>query len=216
MLSSYIKKIISFDFDAYFVFQDNLNSEKDCPEPFINKPSVFFLSKRNFNEEKFKDLSWLLLEGLSNESLIQNAEALIAKRLGNNDCCVMVYSEGELAGYGWVAGNLSHVFNEFASLVRGQNDVSVLYNDFVSESFRGCGVQIYMDAVRKNYLYKRGFSRSLIFVGVKNFASLKNCMQTNIRYKLIYHFKVVFPKSRHLNFYPKFSIEKWIQCMRKK
>lgn len=210
-----IRRLVQLDLDAYFLFRTQLTANATKANGVGGTDadiSFALLDKNSGDSEALEGLKDAMQSASFLSADQEKAKAALTQRLRNGDACVVALADHQIIGFAWIAGQRSDVYNRFAACAKKMCGAAVLYQAYVSPSFRGQGLHIQMDRTRKNYLRAADISQSLTFVGIRNFASIRNSMRENDQYKLIYNLVVKGPRGLTLNFYPKWAKEPWAPC----
>lgn len=213
-----LSRLVQVDLDAYFVFRDTLCGASGIgprDKQYREKCSGLtftIIDQSHLNTAALDALIVLMQSGglLSPDS--KKAQCVIEQRLKNGDACATAWDAYKVVGFFWMADKKSHVYKHFANCVANIRGSAVLYQTYVDSDYRGQRLQINLDRVSKEFFRSNGMAKTHTFVGVKNFASIRNSMRVNEEFKLIYHLSLKGPKGRSVNFYPKWSAEAWIPC----
>lgn len=208
-----LRRLVQVDVDAYFIFRNRLDADVGPGSGENDSGIGYTVIEQDKPDREALDKLIHLMQSAGLLSLDENqARQAVEQRFRNGDACAVAWDASRLVGFAWIAGTRSDVYDRFARCASRIHGAVVLYQAFVETNYRGRGIHRRLDGARKAYLRSSGVEESITFVGVKNFASVRNSMRTNDQYKLIYHLAVKGPKGITGNFYPKWAGEPWTPC----
>lgn len=210
-----LSRIVQLDLEAYLLFQTHLTGVRDDLEtrgPVFEGATFSVLNRLSDEPRHLEALTALMQDGGLLTADNVKAKSALEERLYRGDACAIAWDGNTAIGCAWIAGSNSHVRKQFAQCANRFPGAAVLYQAFVDRRYRGRQLHILLDRVRKDYVRSSGGAETLTFVGVTNFASVRNSMRVNHEFKLIYHLAVKGPKGIVGNFYLKWSHEPWNCC----
>ncbi|MEX0729848.1 MAG: hypothetical protein WED00_11535 [Aquisalimonadaceae bacterium] len=201
-----------WDLDAYVLFRSDLTG---AAAPWSQHDDItdglVIRELDGTNETDVHNLAKLTYPHQTNEER-RGQLSRLSTQLGNGERCFVAVAETDIVAMQWIAGPKSAVFKGFGAMLRNAAKRSLFHRTFVREDFRGRKLQRRIDSYMKKTLKNEGIETTYTFVGVRNFASIINCLRLNNEFRLIYHLSIDLPGLPKLNLYPKRSREPWRPC----
>lgn len=203
MLKRIINRVFYFDIDCYFLFVNSMltgmvNQYDDDYEIAIVNSDISLISK-------LTDFYILEREGNDKTSL----EDHLKERISNDQYCVVSIINGLVVGASWCCRLPNKQVSQFSRCVNSEVGSYLCFDSYVNVAHRGNRLQQRMDEVRKRLAFNDNARQVFTFVGCRNFASIRNMMRVNDRYKIVYHVTLKLGRKFAFNFYPKWQGEPW-------
>lgn len=206
------KRIFNYTIDGYFVFRSRLDDRAfgkvtDLPEGYSVRVA------RSEEDTDYPGLCDLWQEAYcqDNDTGRGVVEGIVNDLFHDGDvCCCLIYKD-TVVGMDWLGFSQAIKRMQFTAYLKNESATSVGHHIYITPSHRGKGLQRATDALRKKTASEKGAISQYLFVGVKNFASVRNMMKCNQHYKLIYHAKIDIPFLQ-TNLFPGRHIEQWVPC----
>lgn len=199
--------------DSYFLYTSDVDSVED--EPSVRLLEGF--STRALDKTSDSDINQLYrvwgeayftppdLHSLKIKSEVDGL-------LKGDDVCVMLLCGEELAGMQWAGFSDAFRRMDFARCLLKNKNSAVFHHSYISPKYRGKKLQIPMMWFALQVLKSKGVKYLYTFVGVRNFASVKNMMKSYQRYQIVCHIKIDIPLFE-LNLFPGFDPSKSHDCI---
>jgi hypothetical protein len=206
-------RLFRFFVDGYFLYASDVNSVED--EPSIPLPEGY--STRVLDKTSESDINQLYQiwgeayftsPDLHSPVIKSEVDALLE---GDDVCVLLLYGE-EVAGMQWAGFSDAFRRIDFARCLLKDINSAVFHHSYISPKHRGKKLQIPMMWYALQVLKSKGVQNLYTFVGVRNFASVKNMMKSYQRYQIVYHIKTDIPLLE-LNLFPGFDPGKWHDCV---
>lgn len=192
-IDNILKRIFYFSVDAYFVyvtFSESLDETK-AELPFGY--SVRAVDISNNHEMQALVSLWLSAYYSSRIQDIDRATEDIDQLAQNKNTCFGLFFGIDLVGMHWMGCEDAINTLEFARILKDYPNTAILHHVFILSNHRGKTLQNPMMMAGSQAAKNIGRTRFYTFVGVRNFASVRNMMKCSDKYQLIYHLKIEIP-----------------------
>lgn len=131
--------------------------------------------------------------------------------LGEGRVCIAAFNNNEALGMAWLAseGVIDNV--DFARCLAPYAKRALVHDIFVLPHARGNRLQMGLLQACHQFGRSHGIERLFAFVGVRNFASIRNFMRSFDSYQLVTHLKFDVPGFT-FHRYPGFDSDQWFAC----
>lgn len=208
------KRIFSCFLDAYFVF---VTFSESLDEIEAELPSGYTVRAVGIdNSEKKQALVKLWLNAYYNFHVRDTdlAEADISRLAQSKNTCFGLFFGEKLVGMHWVGYEDAINAMEFTRILKAHSNAAVMHHVFILSDHRGNKLQNPMMIAGKQAAKRLGRTAIFTFVGVRNFASVRNMMECSDGYQLIYHLKIDLPFCT-FNLFPGSDISNLHACEKK-
>lgn len=139
----------------------------------------------------------------------------IEKELRAGDECY-VYCDGErIAAASWVGFRNSPYLKKFAKAFGLAEDEALRRTTFVAPEYRGRRLQVLLAAEVENYVARRrGIKRFIVYVGIRNTASLRNLLKVYEESRPVYHVRLTV-MGRGIDWFPNKDQLPWVRLQEK-
>lgn len=131
--------------------------------------------------------------------------------LESDDIGVGLFFGEELVGMQWAGFSDFVERTDFARYLKDEAETAIFHHSYISPAHRGKKLQLPMMWFTECAVRDRGAKTLYTFVGVNNFASVKNMMRAYERYQTVYHVKIDLP-GIIMNIFPCSSLADWKGC----
>jgi hypothetical protein len=194
--------------DTYFLFKKDLKDLKmeDKNEDF---DEYHFKDIRSIEDNYFKSLLnlWTHAYNVTQDT----SELELHNLFQDGDICHGLIYGDNVVGMTWSGQKKAIRRIDFANVLKNEKSAWIGHHDFISENHRGKGFQKSLSLIRMKNAKNKGCHYYYVFVGVKNFASIRNLMKVFPEYKLIFHIKIDVPLFS-FNVFPGHRKEGWVAC----
>jgi GNAT superfamily N-acetyltransferase len=203
-----MKKIYMYWIDTYFLFRINLNENKIDEKIDLNgEYSIVPIDSINDEHADSLSLLWCRAYEVTPEAGCRAVRDLFQR----GDICLGLIYRNNVVGMTWYGQEMAIDRIDFAHILKKESRVGLAHHAFIVEDHRGKGLQraLYSEMFLNGR--KRGCHFYYGFVGVKNFASVRNTMKSFAEYKVVFHVKIDVPFFT-FNLFPGYRQEKWVAC----
>lgn len=209
VFNKFLRRLFYWNIESYICFRKR-------PEPTVRYTLGDELKAKGFkirevDRKSTKDissLSYLYKEAFSQYTTSEQAKTEILEAFESGEKCFILENGKRFYGMGWLGGEDSPMLASVGKFIKNKQNIAVNYRAYVSPFARGFGAQKAINNARESEAHKTGKECLYCFVGVKNTASINNCIKFFSESKLIYHVSVELPKLK-FNFFPKLNDESW-------
>ena len=210
MIDQLLKRLYFFNIDAYFLFRKDISIPSGAE---ITDDSYSTREITSIEDPDFERLCVLWNEAYhENDQVASNTgRKELTELLMNGDvCCCLMYGQ-EPVGMGWLSMLNSQKLPDFSTCLKGMTDAGLNHHDYITKRHRGKGLLSRIHYQQEKTLRQREKKQYYTFVGVNNFASVRQHFKTQDEYKLIYHVKIDIPFFS-FNLYPSYRSSGWKSC----
>lgn len=186
-------RIFYYSLDAYFIYVTYSESLSDIEGALPPGYSVRSIDINNTDEKRALIDLWVIAYYTPHEQSADRALGDIAKLKQSNNTCFGLFFGTKLIGMQWVGYEDAINTLDFASILKDRSNSAILHHVFILPDHRGKKLQTLLMLAGKQAAKSLGRAAIFTFVGVRNFASVRNMMKCSDRYQLIYHLKIDLP-----------------------
>jgi len=199
------QRFFKLSFNGFILFKRNLKATDFTENIIIPDEYQILLVDKNSDKSNLKKLSVLWHHTYGS----MEADVKINQLLADGNVCSCLLNDGEFVGMVWFGFFASVQRMDFAHLLKTEQSFTILHHIFIKNSCRGWGAQrLLQNWGCKQVIASFGVDKAYAFVGVKNFASIRNFLRTFEAYKVVYHLKIDIPFIT-FNVYPNKSENEW-------
>lgn len=203
------QRLLYWDLEAYMCF-------RKAPEETIRHPlhpslrnAGWQLREANQNNENdIERLARLFTEAYTNYADNTKAKAEILRAFSSGDKCFVLANDFEFGAMVWLGLEQNHMLTTVGSFIEDKRNACVDHRSYASPKVRGFGVQKSINSLLSKHAWDQKKTWIYGFVGVKNTASINNCLKSFDEVRLVYYLRIELLKLK-LNLYPKLKSEKW-------
>lgn len=207
-----IHQLFQYSLDAYFVFRSGLGGPRQ--EADIEYPAGYSIRLLYSLEDEAGEALCELWQMAYEKDAIPvpgQARRSVARLFADGDICCGLFHGDSLVGMDWVGFSSAITRMHFSRFIKHEQGASIGHHTYISFAHRGIGLQRMTDLARRDAALAAGCSAVYVFVGVKNFASLRNMFRSHEQYRLIYHLKIDLPM-KTFDLFPAVRRESWQDC----
>jgi hypothetical protein len=209
-----LRGLFQYSLDAYFVFRSSLGESHQKAD--IEYPVGYSVRELHSLEdeagESLREL-WQMAYEADTSQVSDRSRRTLAGLFADGDICCGLFHGDSLVGMDWVGFSGAIMRMHFSRFIKREQGAAIGHHTYITPAHRGFGLQRMTDAARRTSARAAGCSTVYVFVGVKNFSSLKNMFRSHEQYRLIYHLKIDLPM-KTLDLFPAVQREPWQDCQR--
>lgn len=208
LLKRYFKLLI----DGYFLYRLDVGKLPEQPAAaLLDGYSTRELDRANSDDVKQLYRIWGEAYFDDPQQHSDRVRREVDELLQSDDVCVLLFCGDDVVGMLWAGFGQAFQRYNFAHCLQSENDAGLFHHSYISPAHRGKRQQIPKMWYAHQLLKARGVKALYSFVGVSNFASVKNMMTNYDEYQIIYHIKIDIPKMQ-FNLFPGLDINHWRPC----
>ncbi len=133
----------------------------------------------------------------------------LSRDLQAGDQCYAVWDHGRIAAASWVGFAGSPYMKRFGGALGLGRDEALRRTTFVAPAYRGKKLQVLLaNTVESHVARTNGIKRFIVYIGIRNTASIRNLTKVYEEVRPVYHFRVtVLGKS--FDWYPNLKSQSW-------
>ena len=145
--------------------------------------------------------------GSSDESIRKTIE----RELRSGDECYAYWDGERIAAASWVGFQNSPYLEKFAKAFGLAPDEALRRTTFVVPEYRGRRLQVLLAAEVENHVSQsRGIRRFIVYVGIRNTASLRNLLKVYEESRPVYHVRLTI-MGKNIDWFPNRKKLPWVQ-----
>jgi GNAT superfamily N-acetyltransferase len=149
--------------------------------------------------------------GSSDETIRRTIE----RELSSGDECYAYWDGERIAAASWVGFRNSPYLKKFAKAFGLAQDEALRRTTFVVPEYRGRRLQVLLAAEVENHVSQtRGISRFIVYVGIRNTASLRNLLKVYEESRPVYHVRLTI-MGKTIDWFPNRDQLPWIKMQEK-
>ena len=206
------RQLFQYSLDAYYVFRSRLDGpqrqdDNECPVGY----TVRLISSLEDEAGEALCELWHMAYEDDTAPMSDRTCKYLNQLFIEGDLCCGLFHEDTLIGMDWVGFSGALRRMHFARYIEREKGAAIGHHTYIRPAHRGAGLQRLTDLARRAAARAAGCSTVYVFVGVKNFASLKNMFRSHEQCRLIYHLKIDLPM-KTLDLFPVAQCEAWQDC----
>ena len=139
----------------------------------------------------------------------------IERELRSGDECYAYWDGQRIAAASWVGFRNSPYLKKFAKAFGLAEDEALRRTTFVVPEYRGRRLQVLLAAEVENHVsHSRGINRFIVYVGIRNTASLRNLLKVYEESRPVYHVRLTL-LGKDIDWFPNKDQLPWVKMQEK-
>jgi hypothetical protein len=207
--TSLLNRYFKYYLDGYILFRQSIMSYTEFSKADVKTGYQLSIIDNNSEDDLKARLVQLWNIAYYSNDNDKKSKVDVISNLNDGDICSVIIHNNKVVGMSWFGFEKASQRMDFSHIIKDEKQFVLTHHHFNLPSCRGWGAQrVFLsygvDYIRENYNKTTLF----VFVGVRNFASIRNSLKAFTEYRLVYHLCIDIPFFK-FNFYLKKHTNRW-------
>ena len=211
-MKSLFSRYFKYYLEGYILFRQSIDFIENLPLADLKLGYTLVLISKYSDETSQDSLIELWNKAYYSDDNTAKARTEVLRQLDDGDICSVLIYERKMVGMSWFGFKEAAQRMDFSNIISNEKQFLLTHHVFILPIYRGWAAQRFIfsfgvNQIRQNY----DINNLFVFVGMRNFASMRNSERDYAESRAIYHLKIEIPFFS-FNVYPKKSQNTWRPC----